>query len=88
MADHEVNTRDVMMSRTIFGSPATVRDKILALRAEAGPFCNLLMSGMDWSGPNEAWERESIELMAKEVWPAVRRQIEARDGAAAAVSAQ
>ena len=88
MADSEVNTESAMMSRVIYGSPATVRDKLIAFREESGPFENLLVSGMDWSGPNEEWERESLTLLAKEVWPAVRRHFAAREGAAPAVAAQ
>ena len=84
-ADSEVNTQSAMMSRTIYGSPASVRDKLIAFRDSAGPFENLLISGMDWSGPNEEWERESLTLLAKDVMPAVRRHYA---GAAHAVAAQ
>lgn len=85
MADSDVDTQSAMMSRTIFGSPATVRDKLIAFRNEAGPFENLLVAGMDWSGPNGEWERESLTLLAKEVLPAVRRHYA---GAASALAAQ
>ncbi len=88
MADSDVDTESAMMSRVIFGSPATVRDKLIAFRESAGPFGNLLISGMDWSGPNEEWERESLTLLAREVWPAVRRHHAGREGAAGAVAAQ
>ena len=87
MADSEVDTDSAMMSRVIYGSPATVRDKLIAFRDQAGPFENLLVSGMDWSGSNEAWERESLTLLGKEVWPAVRRHYE-QPKRAAAVAAQ
>lgn len=33
----------------------------------------LLMTGVDWLGPNEAWERQSMQLMAEEVMPRFRR---------------
>ncbi len=88
MADADVTVETAMMPRVIFGSPATVRDKLIALREEVGPFGNLLISGMDWSGPNEEWERESLTLLGREVLPAVRRHFAQRESAAAAVAAQ
>jgi alkanesulfonate monooxygenase SsuD/methylene tetrahydromethanopterin reductase-like flavin-dependent oxidoreductase (luciferase family) len=88
MADADVTVETAMMPRVIFGSPATVRDKLIALRDEVGPFGNLLVSGMDWSGQNEDWERESLTLLGREVWPAVRRHFAQRQSAAAAVAAQ
>lgn len=36
-------------------------------------FGMLLMTGVDWLGPNEAWERQSMQLMAEEVMPRFRR---------------
>lgn len=85
MADSEVTAESIMGSRVIFGSPATVRDKLIALRDSVGPFDHLLVSGMDWSGPNEDWERESLTLLGEEVWPAVRRHYAASgQGAVAA----
>ncbi len=88
MADADVTVETAMMPRVIFGSPATVRDKLIALRDEVGPFGNLLVSGMDWSGQNEDWERESLTLLGREVWPAVRHHFAQRQSAAAAVAAQ
>ncbi len=84
MLDSEVDTESAMMSRVIFGSPATVRDKLIDFRERAGPFGNLLVAGMDWSGPSGAWERESLTLLAREVWPAVRRHCAEADRAAVA----
>ena len=48
--------------------------KLIALREEAGPFGTLLLSAIDWSGPNAAWERESLSRIALEVMPAFREQ--------------
>ena len=31
----------------------------------------LLVTGVDWTGPNSEWERESLTLLAKEVIPMV-----------------
>jgi alkanesulfonate monooxygenase SsuD/methylene tetrahydromethanopterin reductase-like flavin-dependent oxidoreductase (luciferase family) len=84
MADSEVDVDDVLRSRVIFGSPATVRDRLIAFREASGPFDNLLVSGMSWHGPNQEWEKESLTLLAKEVWPAVRRHYADRGVAAAA----
>jgi hypothetical protein len=33
-----------------------------------------LLSAIDWSGPNAAWERESLSRLAQEVMPALRAQ--------------
>ena len=84
MADSDVTAESVMMSRVIYGSPETVRDKLIALRDSVGPFGHLLVSGMDWSGPNEDWERESLTLLGTQVWPAVRRHYAVNDEIAVA----
>lgn len=62
----------------ICGSPATVTEKLLALRDEVGDFGTLLMTAHDWT--DKAALKNSMTLMAKEVMPAVNRAI----GAAAA----
>jgi alkanesulfonate monooxygenase SsuD/methylene tetrahydromethanopterin reductase-like flavin-dependent oxidoreductase (luciferase family) len=69
MPDDEVTVDKIIASRVIFGSPQTVLDKLVALRDRSGPFDSLLMTGVDWSGPNEAWERESMRRLAEEVMP-------------------
>ena len=58
MADHDITPEGIIESRLIDGSPQTVAGKLAAIRKQAGPFGTLLVSGMDWSGPNAAWERE------------------------------
>lgn len=67
MPDDAVTVENIIDSRVIFGSPQTVLDKLVALRDRAGPFGSLLMTGVDWGGPNEAWERESMRRLAEEV---------------------
>jgi hypothetical protein len=47
------------------------------LREEVGPFGTLLMTGLDWSGPNRDWERESMRLLAQEVLPKFRQHVAA-----------
>jgi len=43
------------------------------LRDAAGPFGTLLMTGLDWSGPNRGWERDSMRLLAEQVMPKFRQ---------------
>jgi alkanesulfonate monooxygenase SsuD/methylene tetrahydromethanopterin reductase-like flavin-dependent oxidoreductase (luciferase family) len=74
MRDDEVTVDTLIEQRTIFGSPKTVLSELVALRRTAGPFGTLLLSAIDWSGPNAAWERESLTRLAHEVMPALREQ--------------
>jgi alkanesulfonate monooxygenase SsuD/methylene tetrahydromethanopterin reductase-like flavin-dependent oxidoreductase (luciferase family) len=69
MPDDAVTVEGIIESRVIFGSPKTVLEKLAALRDRAGPFGSLLMTGVDWGGSNEAWERQSMRLLAEEVMP-------------------
>jgi len=69
MPDDAVTVDGIIESRVIFGSPRSVLDQLIALRDTAGPFGSLLMTGVDWSGPNEAWERQSMRRLAEEVMP-------------------
>jgi hypothetical protein len=39
------------------------------------------MTGLDWGGPNEAWERDSMRLLADEVMPKFRQHVTARAAA-------
>ena len=34
----------------------------------------MLVTGVDWTGPNAEWERESLALLANEVMPMVRAE--------------
>jgi alkanesulfonate monooxygenase SsuD/methylene tetrahydromethanopterin reductase-like flavin-dependent oxidoreductase (luciferase family) len=78
MPDEEVTVEAVVESRVLYGSPQTVAAKLSALREEVGPFAGLLVTGMDWGGANAAWERESMQRLAGEVMPALRRKTGAR----------
>ena len=60
MPDGEITVDAIIESRLIYGSPQTVAAKLARLRQQAGPFGTLLVSGMHWTGPNAAWERESL----------------------------
>jgi alkanesulfonate monooxygenase SsuD/methylene tetrahydromethanopterin reductase-like flavin-dependent oxidoreductase (luciferase family) len=68
-----VTTEDMIEACVIAGSPATVLDRLVALRDEAGPFGHLLMAGLDWSGVNAAWEVETMQRLAQEVMPKLRQ---------------
>jgi alkanesulfonate monooxygenase SsuD/methylene tetrahydromethanopterin reductase-like flavin-dependent oxidoreductase (luciferase family) len=74
MRDDEVTVDTLIEQRTIFGSPKTVLAELAALRRTAGPFGTLLLSAIDWSGPNAAWERESLRRLAEDVMPALREE--------------
>jgi alkanesulfonate monooxygenase SsuD/methylene tetrahydromethanopterin reductase-like flavin-dependent oxidoreductase (luciferase family) len=69
MADDEVTVEKIIQSRVIYGSAKSALDQLVALRDCAGPFGSLLATGVDWSGPNDAWERQSMRLLAEEVMP-------------------
>jgi len=76
--DSDVTVESVIEARVIHGSPQTVAEKLLAFRRDAGPFGHVLVTGMDWGGPNREWESESMRRLAEEVMPLVRRQATAR----------
>jgi hypothetical protein len=69
MTDDECTPEAMMKECVIHGSPRTVLDKLVALRDRVGPFGALLQIGLDWSGPNESWERDGMRLLAREVMP-------------------
>ena len=74
MRDDEVTVDTFIEQRTIFGSPKTVQSKLTALRETAGPFGTLLLTTVDWAGPNAAWERKSWTRLAQEVIPALAKE--------------
>jgi alkanesulfonate monooxygenase SsuD/methylene tetrahydromethanopterin reductase-like flavin-dependent oxidoreductase (luciferase family) len=76
--DGDVTVETVIEARVICGSPQTVAEKLLAFRREVGPFGHVLVTGIDWGGPNREWEQESMRRLAEEVMPLVRRQATAR----------
>ena len=68
----------------IYGSPAAVLDKLIAFREQVGPFGALLLTSLDWSGPNKDWEQESMRLLAQDVMPKLRRHIAGQRNASSA----
>ena len=75
MSDEEATVRIISEGCVLYGSPKTMVDKLVAFREEVGPFGTLLMTGLDWGGPNGAWERQSMQLMAEEVMPRLRQHV-------------
>jgi alkanesulfonate monooxygenase SsuD/methylene tetrahydromethanopterin reductase-like flavin-dependent oxidoreductase (luciferase family) len=76
-------TMEYMLDRlVIWGTPARVADRILALRDEVGDFGEIVYANMDWVDP--ALAKRSIELMATEVMPRVNAAIAAESKRAAA----
>lgn len=73
MEDDEVTIEDLIRASVVYGSSATVTEKILNLRQKTGPFGTLLMAGLDGSGPNLDRERSTMRRLAEEVAPAIRR---------------
>jgi alkanesulfonate monooxygenase SsuD/methylene tetrahydromethanopterin reductase-like flavin-dependent oxidoreductase (luciferase family) len=78
MTDDEATVDVITEGCMIYGSAKTFLDKLIAFRDAVGPFGTLLMTGLDWSGPNAAWERESMRLLAQEVMPKFRQHVMAQ----------
>jgi alkanesulfonate monooxygenase SsuD/methylene tetrahydromethanopterin reductase-like flavin-dependent oxidoreductase (luciferase family) len=73
MPDEKATVEVITEACMIYGSPKTFLDKLIAFRDDVGPFGTLLMTGLDWSGANAAWERSSMRLLAQEVMPKFRQ---------------
>jgi alkanesulfonate monooxygenase SsuD/methylene tetrahydromethanopterin reductase-like flavin-dependent oxidoreductase (luciferase family) len=78
MTDEEATVEAITEGCILYGSPRTMLDKLVAFRDEVGPFGTLLMTGLDWLGPNEARERQAMQLMAQEVMPKFRQHVRAQ----------
>ena len=75
MPDDRATVEAIADGCVLYGSPKTILDKLVAFREEVGPFGTLLMTGLDWLGPNEAWERQSMQLLAEEVMPKFQQHV-------------
>ncbi|WP_339952063.1 LLM class flavin-dependent oxidoreductase [uncultured Albimonas sp.] len=73
MADDEVTVEDIIKATVVYGSSATVTEKLISLRERSGPFGTLLMASMDGEGANKDREWSTMTRLAEEVAPAVRR---------------
>jgi len=78
MSDDQASVEVITEGCVIYGSAETFLDKLVAFREASGPFGTLLMTGLDWSGPNRDWERESMRLLAQEVMPKFRQHVTAQ----------
>jgi alkanesulfonate monooxygenase SsuD/methylene tetrahydromethanopterin reductase-like flavin-dependent oxidoreductase (luciferase family) len=88
MPDEQASVEAITRECVLFGSPRTLLDKLVAFRERVGPFETLLVTGLDWGGPNAAWERESMRLIADEVMPKFRQHVAATDPASSRSFAQ
>jgi alkanesulfonate monooxygenase SsuD/methylene tetrahydromethanopterin reductase-like flavin-dependent oxidoreductase (luciferase family) len=75
--DAAVTLESIIADCVVAGSPSSVLDRLVALRERVGPFDHLLMAGLDWSGPNAAWEQETMRRLAEEVMPRLRQHVAA-----------
>jgi alkanesulfonate monooxygenase SsuD/methylene tetrahydromethanopterin reductase-like flavin-dependent oxidoreductase (luciferase family) len=75
MPDDEASVEAITRECVIYGSPKTALDRLVAFRERVGPFGTLLMTGLDWGGPNAAWERESMRLLVEDVMPKFRQHV-------------
>ena len=78
MPDEQATVQAITEECVIYGSPKTVLDKLVSFREHVGPFGALLMTGLDWGGSNESWERQSMQLLAQDVIPKFRRHAATR----------
>jgi alkanesulfonate monooxygenase SsuD/methylene tetrahydromethanopterin reductase-like flavin-dependent oxidoreductase (luciferase family) len=78
MSDEEATVEAIAEGCILYGSPKTMLDKLVAFRDEVGAFGTLLMTGLDWAGPNEAWERQAMQLLAQEVMPKFHQHVGAQ----------
>jgi alkanesulfonate monooxygenase SsuD/methylene tetrahydromethanopterin reductase-like flavin-dependent oxidoreductase (luciferase family) len=75
MPDELFTPAQAIRERVIWGSPRRVLEQLLALRERVGPFGGLVTSAFDHGGLGR--ERESMQLLAREVMPALRRAVQA-----------
>ncbi len=78
MPDEQATVKAITEECVIHGSPKTMLDKLVAFRERVGPFGTLLMTGLDWGGKNQEWERESMRLLAHEVMPKLKQHVTAQ----------
>jgi alkanesulfonate monooxygenase SsuD/methylene tetrahydromethanopterin reductase-like flavin-dependent oxidoreductase (luciferase family) len=71
--DSHVTLDRLLDELVIAGTVDEVVDQILALRAQVGPFGEIVYAGMDLVDP--ALGRRSMELMAHEVMPRVNQAL-------------
>ena len=77
--DDEVTLESICDRLIIFGTPASVADKLLAFEQEVGRFGTLLYAGKDWADRDLG--RRSMILMAEKVLPLVEAGLGQRSAA-------
>jgi hypothetical protein len=75
MPDEEATVDDITEGCVLYGSPKTMLDKLVAFRERVGSFGSPPMTGLDWRGPNEARECESMKVLAHDVMPKFRQYV-------------
>ena len=73
MPDENVTLDMMLDDMVISGSPATVTEKLVALREKIGPFGSLMLGATDWEGVNRDREENSMRLLATEVMPRLNK---------------
>ncbi|HEY6864036.1 MAG TPA: LLM class flavin-dependent oxidoreductase [Burkholderiales bacterium] len=82
--DAAVTLERLLDRLVIHGTPEQVAERIVALRAQAGPFGEIVYAGMDWVDAGLA--RRSMELMATEVMPRVNAALKEGQWKSASIS--
>lgn len=72
----EVTWQEAATDMVSWGAPATVVDKLVALRDRVGPFGVLTMLAHEWD--DVTFCQRSMQLLAQEVMPAFSRRVERR----------
>lgn len=75
--DESLELDTIVRQLTIWGSPESVTEQLLAFREDIGPFGTLLYAGHDWMDKKLAIR--SMELMATRVLPAVNKAVGEHD---------
>ena len=75
MSDEEATVEVITEGCTLYGSPKTMLDKLVAFREEVGPFGTLLMTGLDWSGPTKRGNASRCSCWPNEVMPKFRQHV-------------
>ena len=68
MPDEAVDLEYLADNLWFVGSPQTVADRIIDLKAQTGGFGHLTMISYDATNEREAWDR-SLRLLMNDVWP-------------------
>ena len=73
MSEEEATVEAIIDGCTLYGSPKTMLDKLVAFRDEVGPFGTLLMTGFDWAGRTKRGSAIRCSLLSKTFMPKFRQ---------------